>query len=205
MAELNLRETKKAQTKEAIYRAAIALFTTRGFSGTTIGMIARKARIAPRTLFSYYPSKKEILFSVPLQHCNALIASLQADDKPQPTYQTYKDFLYSTLDYKPPTYCIELDEHLYPIIFNSPELTEYIEGMKDRVSDALAYSYAKDMRCTIDDFPARFAGDLIAYSTWTAAPIIFPYRNFTRENLDQYLELLEQTLAKVASQIRKTH
>jgi AcrR family transcriptional regulator len=203
MAELNIREMKKAQTKEAIYRAAIELFATHGFSGTTIGMIARKARIAPRTLFSYYPSKKEILFSVPLQHCDALIALLQAGNKSQPTYQTYKEFLYSILNYETPAYCVELGDQLYPIIFNSQDLTDYIQGIKDRLSDALAYSYAQDMLCTIDDFPARFAGDFLAHSTWTAAPIIFPYRNFTEKNLDQYFELLEQTLIKATSQIEK--
>ena len=59
----SLRERKKRLTREAIFAAARALFSERGFSDVTVAEIADAANISVKTLFTYIGSKEELLFS----------------------------------------------------------------------------------------------------------------------------------------------
>ncbi len=57
-----LRQRKKQRTREQIVNAAMGLFDERGYQATTIADIAEAADVAPRTFFSYFPSKEAVVF-----------------------------------------------------------------------------------------------------------------------------------------------
>ena len=76
-----LRERKKQRTREAIVDAAFELFAERGFDGTTIADIADGAEIAPRTFFSYFPSKDDVVFH-DFEERHAMVASWLRDRGP---------------------------------------------------------------------------------------------------------------------------
>lgn len=62
-AKLGLRERKKSQTRELIARTAQALFVQRGFDEVTVAEIARAADVAEKTVFNYFPTKEDLVYS----------------------------------------------------------------------------------------------------------------------------------------------
>ena len=54
------RDEKKESTRQAILRAALALFAQQGFYHTTTKAISRKAKIAEGTLFNYFETKEDL-------------------------------------------------------------------------------------------------------------------------------------------------
>jgi AcrR family transcriptional regulator len=58
-----LRERKKAQTRDAIERAAIRLFDAQGYEATTVDQIADAADVSVRTFYRYFDSKDAVIFA----------------------------------------------------------------------------------------------------------------------------------------------
>jgi AcrR family transcriptional regulator len=83
------RERKKQRTRERIVESAFALFADRGYQATTLADIAAAADIAPRTFFSYFPSKEAVVF----HNFDAILASVQATLDERPDGETTLDML----------------------------------------------------------------------------------------------------------------
>ncbi|MGW1681055.1 TetR/AcrR family transcriptional regulator [Saccharopolyspora sp. NPDC002376] len=59
--QTGLRERKKQRTRETISNTAIALFLENGFDPVSITQVADAAEVSRRTLFSYFPTKEDLV------------------------------------------------------------------------------------------------------------------------------------------------
>jgi AcrR family transcriptional regulator len=62
-APSSLRDRKKAATRAAIVEAAVRLFAERGYEEATVDDVAAAADVSPATVFRYFGSKDELVFS----------------------------------------------------------------------------------------------------------------------------------------------
>jgi TetR/AcrR family fatty acid metabolism transcriptional regulator len=58
-------QPKSKVRKEQILRAAERVFAQKGFQDATVSDVAREAKVSEPTIYEYFPSKEELLFSIP--------------------------------------------------------------------------------------------------------------------------------------------
>ncbi len=59
------RPRRLGQRKEQILKAAEKVFARKGFQEATVSDVAREAGLSEATIYEYFPSKEELLFSIP--------------------------------------------------------------------------------------------------------------------------------------------
>ena len=93
-----LRERKKQRTREQIIDAAIGLFAERGYQATTIADIAAAADVAPRTFFSYFPSKEAVVFHDLERDLDGLASTLRDRLPGETAFDALRRWIDSMLD-----------------------------------------------------------------------------------------------------------
>ena len=71
-----LRERKKAETHQALAKAALDLADRLGPERVTVEAIADAAGVSPRTFFNYFPSKEDAIVGIAPAQSSALLADL---------------------------------------------------------------------------------------------------------------------------------
>jgi AcrR family transcriptional regulator len=61
--DTGLRERKKQQTRQLLADTARRLFAERGFENVSVGEVARTADVSEATVFNYFPTKEDLVYS----------------------------------------------------------------------------------------------------------------------------------------------
>lgn len=96
-----LRERKKRNRRNQIETVAIGLFIDHGFEQTTIQDIAEQAEISPRTFFSYFPTKEDVVLADYADRLNKILTEL--DHRPsseEPWEALHASFVEVAADYQ---------------------------------------------------------------------------------------------------------
>ena len=190
-----LRERKKQQTRETIERVALKLFAERGFGETTIADIADAADVSPRTIFSYFESKEDILFWEESAHFARFKEMLDQRPPGTTTADALREFLSSMGPHDEPALLRK------NIIMANPALGV---GTRARFESLLTESIAKDLGGGTDDIRSRLiAASMNAAFTTMREQLEAcgpePDHEQATRTLDQVLEFLRGGLAALES------
>lgn len=75
-----LREQKRERTRRALLAAARQLFAEKGYAATTMAEIAAAADVSPRTAFTYFPAKDDLLFPDAAERIHIAVAAFEECD-----------------------------------------------------------------------------------------------------------------------------
>jgi AcrR family transcriptional regulator len=142
-----LRERNKQRTRQEIARAAHELFVERGYNATTLPEIAEAAGVSTRTIFGYFPSKEDILFSNIDALSEALAQAVAARPAGEDTLETVRNFILSA----DPPQSSDLDSQLHVCVSSDPTLRSHLRARIAQLEDVLAPAIAADLGTTIDD------------------------------------------------------
>src|SRR5216684_241387 len=83
------RQRRSADIRERLFRAALKLFSEKGFAETTVEDITNAADVGKGTFFNYFPSKDHILLAfgeMQLAKLEAAIEMARRTDEPMPEF-----------------------------------------------------------------------------------------------------------------------
>ncbi|MBC9712590.1 TetR family transcriptional regulator [Streptomyces sp. TRM66268-LWL] len=85
-----MRERKKQRTRDALVRAALELFTTRGYERTTVDEIVAAVDVSQRTFFRYFAGKEQVVFAVQEMVEARFVEVLRARPPQEPAFEALR-------------------------------------------------------------------------------------------------------------------
>jgi AcrR family transcriptional regulator len=156
-AMTGLRERKKEQTRAAIAEAALRLFAERGFDAVTVAEIAAAADVSTATVFNYFATKEDLLYSRYEAFEEALLAAIRDRPAGQSVLDAFGAFM---LERARASAGRDLGARVAVtarIISNSPALLARERQIVARYADALAALIAEETGAGPDDLRPRVA------------------------------------------------
>ncbi|MFI1924242.1 MULTISPECIES: TetR family transcriptional regulator [unclassified Streptomyces] len=121
-----LRERKKQRTRDALLRAAVELFTSQGYEGTTVDEIAAAVDVSQRTFFRYFAGKDEAALALVEMTVERFVEAVRARPPHEPPLEALRqavlDGWYSINEVVESVVPVELYLRMYRVIESTPVL-----------------------------------------------------------------------------------
>jgi AcrR family transcriptional regulator len=133
-----LRDRKRAQTHARIQSEALRLFLQRGFERTTLDEIAAAADVSRRTLFHYFASKEDIVFSTKSDFPERIAEAIGR----RPPTEPLLDMVENALAEMAARYATAEARALARLIHDTPALSAGDQAKYEKVERVLALALA---------------------------------------------------------------
>ena len=156
-----IRQRKKVERRRRIEQVALDLFDANGFAATTIDDIAAAADIAPRTFFSYFATKEDVVLADYADRLERIIGQLEQ----QPPDETPWDALRAAFTVVASDYQRERQDLIrrFTVMATNPSVQarnlQLQAGWEDSLAQALA---RRDPDATDHVDPRLLAGAALA-------------------------------------------
>ena len=146
-----LRERKRAETHARIQVEAVRLFLERGFEATTLDDIADAAGVSRRSLFHYFESKEEIVFSTKADFPDRLAGAIAQRPADEPLLDMVENALTSLAAH----YEAAQARRLALLIRDTPSLSAGDQAKYEKVERVLAKALAERKNLPKNDLACR--------------------------------------------------
>lgn len=153
MEVLGRRERKKQQTRQLLADTARRLFAERGFEAVSVAEVAREADVAEATVFNYFPSKEDLVFSGLERFEDELLAAIRNRSSGETILQAFGRFVLEPRGFlaAPEQQSAKRLLEISRMIAQSPALLAREQQILARYTNSLAREIAEDTRAGADD------------------------------------------------------
>jgi AcrR family transcriptional regulator len=170
-----LRERKKQRTRELIASAALDLFGRQGYHATTVAEIAAAAEVSERTVFTYFPTKEDILFSDHVVFARRLAAALHERASGASALDTLRDFVVENL-----SAIDESSRTRWEIVSRDEQLLSHQRARQVELGGSIASAVAEDLRHELGEDADDFRLQLVTSTVIAAVMAVYEHRNSVR-------------------------
>jgi AcrR family transcriptional regulator len=138
---VSLRERKKEKTRDAISTTALTLFLTHGYDQVSISQIAETAEVSRRTLFTYFPTKEDLVAHHFADHETESARVVRQRPTDQPPLDALREHYLDGLRHRDPvTGLCDAPEviALFRLLLDTPALTARVTRLVGAGQHALA-------------------------------------------------------------------
>jgi TetR/AcrR family transcriptional regulator, regulator of mycofactocin system len=192
-----LRERKKQRTRALIASVALELFGQRGYSATTVADIAAAAEVSERTVFTYFPTKEDILFSDHAVFRERLTEALERRPAGTSVLDTLRDFVIENL-----SAIDEASRVRWEIVSHDEHLLSHQRARQVELGDTIAAAVAEELGDELGSEPGEGTDDfrlqLVTAAVVAAVTAVYEHRNSVRSRTAsraQALAVIDEAIA----------
>jgi AcrR family transcriptional regulator len=189
---IGLRERKKQRTRELIVEAALELFAERGYDATTVAEIASAADVSERTVYTYFPTKEDIVFSDHAVFRDRLADAL-AMRAGTSALDTLRNFVVENLS--------AIDESSrvrWEIVSHDEHLLSHQRARQVELGDVIAAAVADELSRELGSDADDFRLQLVTATVIAAVTAVYEHRSSTRSRAAsraQALAVIDEAIA----------
>lgn len=163
--EPGLRERKKLETRQMLWRIAMDCFVERGFDNVSVAEIAAAANVSKMTVFNYYPAKEDLVLGPMEAHVGEPARVVRERAEGESAVDALRRHFLTALRERDPVVGLNDDTQIlsvHRLIYETPALRYGALAMLERNQQLLAAEFERETGRPGDLACRTAAGQILA-------------------------------------------